>query len=103
MRCVRLPVCEADLVWFNFLRSNWMFVLAAAVLLASAVNVGRPPAQKPPDPNARFQLIGPQDEPIVVQLPELAKVPPLDLAAACAAVAANDAAVRAKYRPEDRG
>jgi hypothetical protein len=102
MRRVRSAVQEADQVWLNFLRSNWTIVLAAAVLLVGAVFVGRPPAPKPPDPNARFQLIGPQGEPIVVQLPELAKVPPLDLAAACPAVAANDAAVRAKYRPEDR-
>src|ERR1700737_1290759 len=46
-------------------------------------------------PQTGFRLLGPQGGPIVVQLPELLKIPPLDLPAACATLAAHNSRARA--------
>lgn len=71
---------------FPFLRSNWIFLLAAVVLAGGAAWLHwiAPQPEPPPDPS--ITLIGPQGEPQAVQMPLLARVPPLDLDAACALV-----------------
>lgn len=79
----------------NFLRAYWITVLAAIVLVGGTIYLRWTEPRPGPPPDARFELIGPQGEPLTVQLPELAKAPPLDLAAACALVARQNAALRA--------
>jgi hypothetical protein len=61
--------------------------LALTVIAVSAGGVRLPRVQA----DAPVRMIGPHGEPIVVQLPELAKIPPLDLAAACDVLARPDA------------
>jgi hypothetical protein len=66
---------------------------AALVLVVATAHVGKEPAPRAaprPQPPTDFRLPGPQGEPIVVQLPELSRIPPLDLAAACPLVAAHN-------------
>jgi len=61
--------------------------LAVIVIAASFGGVRLPRVQA----DAPVRVIGPHGEPIVVQLPELAKISPLDLAAACDVLARPDA------------
>jgi hypothetical protein len=84
-------------MWIRILRSNWIVGLIVVAMLGGAVYVrrtGRPPAPPPLDVN--FSIVGPKGEPVVVQLPELAKVPPLDVAAACALLAKQNETQRAE-------
>jgi hypothetical protein len=87
-------------MWISLLRSNWIVALVVLAMLGGAVyfrRTERVPA--PSAPNPSFSIVGPKGEPIVVQLPELAKIPPLDLAAVCALVAKQNEALRAKALP----
>jgi len=80
-------------VLLHHLRANWIILLAAAIMLGGWAYLRW--TETPPRPvDARFTLVGPQGEPMVVRLPELAKTPPLDLAAACALVAKQNAGLR---------
>lgn len=65
--------------------------LVAAVALGGAASIGVRVARTA---EGDLRLIGPQGVPIVVALPELMKVPELDIAAACASVEAHNARAR---------
>jgi hypothetical protein len=82
-------------VWLNFFRSNWIVVLAAVGLLGGTTYLRWTEPLPVPPPDPRFALIGPQGKSLVANLPELAKVPPLDLAAACALVQSQNDKLRA--------
>lgn len=73
-------------MWQKLLRDYAIVVLAIAVLFGGMFYLRSTEPRPVPPRAADFTLIGPQGAPVVVQLPELAKVPPLDLPAACALV-----------------
>ena len=68
-------------------------VIATALVLIVVVNLApKPGARSQPDHD--FRLVGPQGEPIVVQLPELMKIRPLDVADACDSILSHNANAR---------
>src|SRR5215469_9510982 len=69
--------------------------IAAIILILAIAHTLQPPHEAQRDPAAEFRLIGPQGDTAVVRLPELAKLPPLDLDAACVALRAHNAEARA--------
>jgi hypothetical protein len=64
-----------------------------ALIVAAAYHLSDMRASRT-QPQTGFRLLGPQGGPIVVQLPELLKIPPLDLPAACATLAAHNSRAR---------
>jgi tetratricopeptide (TPR) repeat protein len=77
------------------------FTAVLALTVAAALLVGMHAWRTPP--GADFRMIGPRGGNIVVQLPQLTKIPPLDHAAACARVQAHNARARGLKRsaPDD--
>jgi hypothetical protein len=73
---------------------RWGVPAVVLALIVAAIYWNNRPVS-PAEAQAAFHLPGPQGQPIVVQLPELASLPPLDLAAACATLAAHNAKAHA--------
>lgn len=74
---------------------KWSVSAAVLALLVAVVYWNNRPVSPTQPQDAAFRLLGPQGELIVVQLPELAQIPPLDLAAACASLAAHNSKAHA--------
>ena len=74
---------------------KWSVSAAVLALLVAVVYWNNRPASPTQPLDAAFRLLGPLGELIAVQLPELAQIPPLDLAAACASLAAHNSKARA--------
>lgn len=86
-------------MWIKILRSHWIAGFVVVAMLVGAVyfrRTERVPAPPPPDVN--FSIVGPKGEPSVVQLPELAKIAPLDIEAACSRLAKLNEARRTELR-----
>src|SRR5690242_14496949 len=93
----------------NIARLTAAVIAAAIIITAIFARADRPgaPAPKvaPPGPEAMFSLPGPQGDAVAAQLPELAKIPPLEIEAACARLRTHNAKARALQQgsPGDDG